>query len=275
MDLLALRADERVLEVGCGTGVFLPLLAESVGETGEVVGVDRAVPFVEQARERTRHLPKVRVDQGDAYALPYPTQSFDAAHCERVLIHLNDPSAALSEMRRVVRPGGRIVVAEPDWASLIIDSTDHEALALLARKAVRCAQPCIGRELNRRLAATGLIDRRIETIQIFTLDYNELVSYGLDLPQAADALAAEGRLARERAQTIIDDLAIANRDGTFCAFGGCFLARGRVPPPTPLTTPPSTSGPLHERSTETALSTPTPGPRRGASTCWSMDLSPS
>jgi len=229
MDLLALRAGERVLEVGCGVGVFLPLLAESVGESGEVVGLDRAAAFVEQARQRTRHMPRVRVDQGDAYALPYPEQSFDAVHCERVLLHLDEPSAALSEMRRVLRPGGRIVVAEPDWASLIIDAPDHESVALLIHEAIRCRQPRIGRELNRRLAATGLIDRRIETVPIFSLDYSELVTYGLDLPQAADALAADGRLARGRAQTIIDDLAAASRNGTFCAFSGCFLARGHVP----------------------------------------------
>src|SRR5215467_4875543 len=69
--LLALGLGEHVVDVGCGTGVLLPLLAEGVGPAGEVVGVDQAATFVEQARERVRALPAVRIDVGDAYALPY------------------------------------------------------------------------------------------------------------------------------------------------------------------------------------------------------------
>jgi SAM-dependent methyltransferase len=230
MELLALSAGERVVEVGCGAGVFLPLLAGAVGKTGKVVGVDHASSFVQQARERTRELPSIAVDEGDAYALPYADASFDAAHCDRVLMHLDDPSAALSEMRRVVRPGGRVVVAEPDWASIVIDSTDHDGVALLIRQANTARrQPFIGRELNRRLAAIGLTDRRVETVPIFSLDYSELVTYGLGLPQAADALAADGRLDRERGHAIIDALITASRNGTFCAFGGYFLVSARVP----------------------------------------------
>jgi SAM-dependent methyltransferase len=230
MELLALEPGERVLEIGCGNGVFLPLLASAVGETGAVVGLDHAPPFVQQARDRTRDVPWVRVDEGDAYALPYPNESFDATHCERVLMHLDEPTAALSEMRRVVRPGGRVVVAEPDWASIVIDSSDHEGVELLIRQANTARrQPRIGRELNRRLKAAGLIDRRIEAIPIFSLDYSELVTYGLGLPQAADVLADEGRLDRERSRAIIDALIDGSRNGTFCACGGCFVASGRRP----------------------------------------------
>ena len=235
MDLLALQAGEHVLEVGCGSGVFLPLLAEAVRESGRVVGLDHAPAFVEQARERTHETKWIQVDEGDAYALPYPSHSFDAAHCDRVLMHLDDPSAVLTEMRRVVRPGGRVVVAEPDWASIIIDSVDHSAMESLVRQAntVR-RQPYVGRELNRRMGGVGLIDRQIETVPIFSLDYGDLVMYGLDLSQAADALAAAGHLGRQGAQLLIEALEVASREGTFCAFGGYFVARGIVPNATEL-----------------------------------------
>jgi SAM-dependent methyltransferase len=150
-------------------------------------------------------------------------------------MHLDDPSAVLTEMRRVVRPGGRVVVAEPDWASIIIDSVDHSAMESLIRQAntVR-RQPYVGRELNRRMGGVGLIDRQIETVPIFSLDYGELVAYGLDLSQAADALAAAGHLDRQRAQLLIGALEIASRQGTFCAFGGYFVACGAVPSTTEL-----------------------------------------
>ena len=102
-------------------------------------------------------MPQVRVDQGDAYALPYPDQSFDAAHCERVLLHLEDPSTVLREMRRVLRTGGRMVVAEPDWASLIINSPDHEMIGLLVRNAVIVAT---SEWLESPIATHGLDDPR-------------------------------------------------------------------------------------------------------------------
>ncbi len=230
LDLLAMQPGERVLEVGCGSGVFLPLLAQAVGEAGKVLGVDHASAFVQQARERTQQTKWVQVDEGDAYGLPYADDSFDAAHCDRVLMHLDDPSAALAEMRRVVRPGGRVVVAEPDWASIVIDSVDHGAMQLLIHQAnTTRRQPYIGRELNRRFAAVGLIDRVVETVPIFSLDYGELVTYGLNLSQAADELAAAARIERQRAQQLIDDLERATRDRTFCAHGGYFLARGVAP----------------------------------------------
>lgn len=232
LDLLALSSGEHVLEVGCGSGVFLPMLAEAVGDSGRVVGLDRAPAFVEQARHRTRGSTCIQVDEADAYALPYVDSSFDAAHCDRVLMHLDDPSAALAEMRRVVRPGGRVVVAEPDWASIVIDSVDHSAMEALIRQANTLRrQPFVGRELNRRMAAVGLIHRQVEVVPIFSLDYSDLVTYGLNLSQAADDLAAAGRLDRAHAQALIEALDVASRDETFCAFGGYFVVRGSVPPP--------------------------------------------
>jgi ubiquinone/menaquinone biosynthesis C-methylase UbiE len=57
--LIALRPGERVLDAGCGTGVFLPSLAEAMGPTGQVTGVDQGLPFVEEARQRVGNLGSV------------------------------------------------------------------------------------------------------------------------------------------------------------------------------------------------------------------------
>jgi ubiquinone/menaquinone biosynthesis C-methylase UbiE len=230
MDMLALSAGERVVDVGCGTGVFLPRLAEAVGVGGQVVGVDLAHPFVDQARARTQDIRTVRVDQGDACALPYPDDSFDAAHCERVLQHLVDPGAALSEIARVVRPGGRVLVAEPDWGSMVVEHPDRESVRLLVDCAVRLrSQPFIGRELSGRLARTGLIERRFDIVPMLIFDFADLVATYLNLPEAVERLDDDGRLLRVRSQGILDDLEATSREGSFFAFGNVVLASGSVP----------------------------------------------
>lgn len=235
MALLALAPGERVLEVGCGTGVFLPLLARAVGPAGRVVGLDHAPTFVAEARAQIAAQGLggyVVVEEGDASRLPFPDASFDAAHCERVLMHLDDPTIVLREMRRVVRPGGRVVAVEPDWGGLRIDHPDREALDLIyARNLRRTRQPDAGLTLHRRFAAVGLAEREVVPIVAATTDVALLRLYGLDLRPAAEALVGEGRLDRERVEAALAYLDDASRDGTFYATIAMCLAAGRVPVP--------------------------------------------
>ncbi len=163
MEALALSPGQRVLEVGCGTGVFLPVLAKAVGASGHVVGIDHAPDFVARARQRMTDLgleEVVKVEQADAYRLPFPDASFDAAHCERVLLHLDNPGAVLREMRRVVVPGGWIVAAETDWRGTRIDHPHQEEPSpLLDRWMTGTRTPSMGLELNRDFAQAGLVER--------------------------------------------------------------------------------------------------------------------
>jgi SAM-dependent methyltransferase len=100
------------------------------------------------------------LQQGDAYRLPFEAATFDVAHCERVLMHLEDPSSALGEMKRVVRPGGWIVAVEPDWGGIRIDHADRAGMDLLYARALHMRQPDIGLTLYRRMHELGLSDIR-------------------------------------------------------------------------------------------------------------------
>ena len=127
----ALRVGEgaRVLDVGCGIGGDVRGIAQLVGRTGRVVGLDFTEAFVAEARQQSADHPTIEYRQGDAHALPFADASFDAARSERVFQHLADPRTALAEMRGVTRPDGRVVVTEPDWDTLVLDLPDHVTLA--------------------------------------------------------------------------------------------------------------------------------------------------
>lgn len=203
LELLALEPGGSVLDLGCGNGEFLLLLARLVGPQGRVVGVDHAPAFVAEARERVAAEgleAMVSVAEGDAYALPFDDGSFDAARCERVLMHLEDPTAGLREMRRVVRPGGWVVATEPDWLGLVVDHPDPEAFDMLYECFTRrFRQPRMGRSLYRHFLEAGLIEREVVPITTIHTDPSLLQQSGMDLRPHADELVAEGLLDRARA----------------------------------------------------------------------------
>jgi SAM-dependent methyltransferase len=110
LDHALLAPGVRALEIGCGTGVFLEAAARS-GAT--IDGIDASSDLLARARERTGQAPNVSLVCGDVERMPYSDASFDAAYGSSVLHHLN-LAEALREIRRVLRPGGRIVFAEPN-----------------------------------------------------------------------------------------------------------------------------------------------------------------
>ena len=108
MNAAGVRAGQRVLDVACGTGVLARAVAERTGATGAVTGLDLNPGMLAVAR---RVAPAIEWKQGRAEALPFEDQSFDAVVCQFGLMFFEDRPAALREMLRVLRPGGRLAVA--------------------------------------------------------------------------------------------------------------------------------------------------------------------
>ena len=105
-----------LLDVGCGPGTITVDLAQRVAP-GRVVGLDRAPGVLAEASgSAVARGASIEWHTGDVYALPYPDAAFDVVHAHQVLQHLTDPVRALSEMRRVLRPGGLVAVRDGDYA---------------------------------------------------------------------------------------------------------------------------------------------------------------
>ena len=114
-----LKVGMRLLDVGCGPGSITRGLATHLAP-GEVVGVDLSEEALASARRDAaeRGIENVRYQTASVYELPFPDASFDVVFAHQVLQHLREPSAAMREMLRVLRPGGLIGVRDVDWGTV-------------------------------------------------------------------------------------------------------------------------------------------------------------
>jgi ubiquinone/menaquinone biosynthesis C-methylase UbiE len=113
MRVAALQPGERVLDVACGTGLIARLAIEQVGPTGSVTAIDVAPDMIDVAQATPSHGAPIDWRVGDATALALPDDAYDVVLCQMGLMFMEDRSAAVAEMRRVLAPGGRLVVSTP------------------------------------------------------------------------------------------------------------------------------------------------------------------
>jgi arsenite methyltransferase len=125
---LAAQPGERVIDIGCGPGFYVAELLEEIGPDGSILGVDAAEAMLGIAAKRCEAHPNASFEQADATSLPAVDQSFDAALSVQVMEHVPDVGAALAEIHRILRPGGRVVIWDVDWATLSWYSTDPERM---------------------------------------------------------------------------------------------------------------------------------------------------
>ena len=114
LEAAGLQRGERVLDVACGTGIIARGAAALVSATGSVTGVDVAPDMVDVAKSvAAPDAAHIEWHVADAASLPLPDASFDVVLCQMGLMFMEDRPGALTEMRRVLRPGGRVAVSTP------------------------------------------------------------------------------------------------------------------------------------------------------------------
>ncbi len=109
IDNLAIKPGDSILDVGCGTGILIPLLYKAAGEAGMIVSLDIAEEMLKQARNND-HPKSIHYIQADAAAIPLSEETFDIVVCYSCFPHFLDKPRAMAEMARVLRNGGRLAI---------------------------------------------------------------------------------------------------------------------------------------------------------------------
>ena len=223
LDLLRLAPGGKVLDVGCGSGAALPALAARVGAAGRIAGIDASRSLVAEARRRiAKSEVPAQIEVGDATALPYGDAVFDAARADRVLMFVAAAAKAVSELARVTRPGGRVVVTEADHGAAIVDGEPAATGAILATACQEFANPWIGRALRRHFVEAGLRDIECEVLPAFSTSFAEW-SRRLGIADTTDRAVVSGRLSRATADAWLDSLRERDRRGQFFAASVFFV----------------------------------------------------
>lgn len=172
-EALAAAPGEQILDVGCGPGFYVAELAEEVGDTGSVVGIDASADMLAVAARRSEGRPNVAFHEADATSLPVEDGRFDAVVSVQVLEYVPDADRALAEMHRALRPGGRVVVWDVDWTTVSWHSSDPAGMGrALGAWDEHLAHPALPRTLAALLRSARFEDVVVEG-HIFAT--NELV----------------------------------------------------------------------------------------------------
>ncbi len=230
LDALAPSDDECVLDVGCGSGLLTRGLAEAVGPDGTVFGLDLSASMLALAHKRCAGIPQITLAQADATRLPVRSGAADAVTATQVLLYVEQPEAALAEIRRVLRPDGRVAIVETDWQTAVVTAEDADLTRrLFGAWDAAVPSPRLPQRLQPLLRAAGFGDVRIHAVPVLSTRLDDEGYAGTMIAQCAASAVATRAASKDEVDHWRED--IEQRAGAdeflFCVNRFLFTAEAR------------------------------------------------
>jgi SAM-dependent methyltransferase len=212
-----LKPGMKVADFGCGVGMVSRMLAEMVGPTGRIVGIDVSPEQVEQARELCRGtgLNNTAFLAADATNTELPGDWFDLVYCRYLLLHLPDPATCLLEMRRVLKPGGMIVIEDGDLATATsLPPTALDAFADLFTRLgpTRGVDYSVANRLHQIIKAAGFPDPQMEIHQPALTEGENRLLLKLSVEEAGPAFVSAGLITSAQLKRTLTAMQAATDD---------------------------------------------------------------
>lgn len=228
-DLLEVQEGDRILEAGCGTGEDALELAELVGCTGLVVGIDNSETIINRAQNKAKGTNlQVNFVLGDIHDLKeFANDTFNGCRIDRVLQHVKYPRRALAELVRVAKPGARVVAFEVDWETLTVSPGDPELTrVILTSSFVR--NRWLGRQLLGLFQELDLREISIVPVTGVYTDFN-VSNLIFKFQDTVERAKDDGVVSSDEADNWLGALEEASQTGGFFNSVTGFIVAGRKP----------------------------------------------
>jgi SAM-dependent methyltransferase len=222
---LAAAPGECILDLGCGPGFYCAELIAEVGPGGSIVGLDASASMLALAGRRCEGHECVEFREGDATSLPVDDASFDAALCVQVLEYVPDLAAVLAELHRALRPGGRVVLWDVDWATVSWHSANPARMKrMLEVWDEHLTDPSLPRTLAPAMRAAGFEQVEMEGHSFASADFDPDTYGAAAVPLIEKYVAGRGGVSAEEASAWADEQRELGRRGEyyFACIQFCF-----------------------------------------------------